>query len=142
MLGENLPEDLTVWTVSCSLLALAPRKLRQQRFSLDIYIYFYQLLYVLYVATQFEKMRENERFRTREYALIPVFTNAVNNHPSINSLAAFALKCQTVGDEEFEPSRSQCKQSQQCGDTAITGLTYNRLQLWLMLDSLASPPVL
>lgn len=81
----------------------------------------------------FEHSEPHKRSRK---GLIPVFTNYINNHCNINSSAAFALKCQTVGVEEFESNRSQCKQSRQCGDTAITGLTYNRLQPWLIPDSL------
>lgn len=51
-------------------------------------------------------------------------------------MSALALKYQTVSDEECEPNRFQCKQRRQCGDTAITGLAFNRLHLWLMRNSL------
>ena len=50
--------------------------------------------------------------------------------------SALALRYGTVSDEEFEPNRFLCKQRRQCGDTAITGLAFSRLHLWLMRESL------
>lgn len=41
----------------------------------------------------------------------------------------FKKKNQTASDEEFEPRRALCQQRRQCGDTAITGLAFNRLHL-------------